>query len=1359
MVNRFYEAITVKPSQVIYCNYSQNWDIALANIKANIKYIYPVGTPGFLSFERAQWVLTADNIVVTQLSLTRPNSPENITLAGILGKYNEVFSLHMEGTGLYGLRISMDGVLYPNNSGYRIIGVFTAAIQDARHIERVDINLSNLSTISNLPPNNWANPIIENVRQKKILEQAISEEKILLSQPIEWISGVPVPSNFDTTLKVKIDGIDFPPMKGQLLLHRVEGLTDPKIGLILTTEGPLVPGWSTWITSPDISLGSDPTSIVSESFIQQPSKFAPLVSRSKAIQEFNENKECGVEVTAENGHIHVKITPTPFFRQISWYGLGRDYSENPSMVLVDEGTIYIQVTSECFTGIINAQGTILGGKKFLSTFCAELSGNLQARNFIKNITNYIGPLPFDGLWRDTLLGELKLSQKSERTNGTFSEGGIIEGTVTGKVANISWEKTTGDNGVGFFSAVNSGLLVGMIWRKGKDVIPEIIVAIQVMLSATRSDSKTGNILLPENDAEAEQLKYLGYDLSSASKHQEAARILFTVVTYFMDKAEATTNDLSVHKSYLINQAVPLYTLINNAFEAGDYPILIKSISMAIDLQRRLGKGSADRLSFLEHTEKYICELNKHAEAMDKLAALFDRGLKYVSSSGIGIRLEEIPTKLGIIISEVYLYTPASRAEIMAGDILVEIDGISVLEMNHEQASNLLLGSAGTSVLIKVIRNKQQLKLNLVREPLINLKSEQRDKLIRAMSSIYDIADHTSQDYRAGAYELNELLKNPHLLTDFEDLIIHIEELQRSIKNRRLAVIEFSEICLSGSHIALSLFQRFISLQELSIKEGKPAYYNSVQIQKLDQDIDEFEVHPEVAEIYKDLLKMFILIICEFDKMGIETRGKLSIVKGAAEFSSKLSSPIQIADSMSKFAGWLDKWRSRMVTDAAKIDSLQFGQEFYESYVQILLDLNLPEQALQASECARARAFADLLASGQKKQTYFGQSIYSEGILFNTASAPSLSIQDIKDIAISQGGTIIEYFLLKDYIAIWAISPKGKIEVIRVPVDINQLNAIIERLVVLMGPNGLSSKDGRELRPEATALLRSLDETLIAPLEMKNLLPTNPKTVVTVVPHKNLFRVPFAALLDEKNQYFVEKHPLIYETALSVLEYIQKNSKGNTLNRKSRHLLALVSPEPLPSSERSPQKTFLSLQDTAELFRKYIAGFYAAEEIRNIYFGQNATESILRKKAPYADVLYFATHSEVNGKEPLKSFIALAKNNSFSGHFRVADVYDLNLQVELTILAACETGGGSVSGDGVDGLNRAFTQAGSLALLMSLWEIAEEITNLIMVGFHQFWIQRNTGKAVSLRDAQLELLKTYRTQPNLWAGFVLFGNPN
>jgi CHAT domain-containing protein len=204
----------------------------------------------------------------------------------------------------------------------------------------------------------------------------------------------------------------------------------------------------------------------------------------------------------------------------------------------------------------------------------------------------------------------------------------------------------------------------------------------------------------------------------------------------------------------------------------------------------------------------------------------------------------------------------------------------------------------------------------------------------------------------------------------------------------------------------------------------------------------------------------------------------------------------------------------------------------------------------------------------------------------------------------------------------------------------------------------------------------------------------------------------------------------------------------------------VNPDPLPKSEENEKKPLPPLLKAAEFFPN-IASFYSPPEAREIYTGAEATGMVLREHAASADVLYFATHAEVRTDDPLSSFIALAKTKQHDGYFRVSEVSELNLQAELVILAACETGRGELSSDGINGLSRAFTQAGASALLMSLWKVPEERTTLLMRVFHHYWLQEKQGKAASLQSAQREFLKseTYRIQPNLWAGFVLFGSSN
>ena len=73
-----------------------------------------------------------------------------------------------------------------------------------------------------------------------------------------------------------------------------------------------------------------------------------------------------------------------------------------------------------------------------------------------------------------------------------------------------------------------------------------------------------------------------------------------------------------------------------------------------------------------------------------------------------------------------------------------------------------------------------------------------------------------------------------------------------------------------------------------------------------------------------------------------------------------------------------------------------------------------------------------------------------------------------------------------------------------------------------------------------------------------------------------------------------------------------------------------------------------------------------------------------------------------------------------GIVTAAEVRLLHLnQTWLTVLSACETGVGRVrAGEGVLGLRRAFTQAGTRNLLFTLWPISDRITSGIMQEFYQ-----------------------------------------
>jgi CHAT domain-containing protein len=140
----------------------------------------------------------------------------------------------------------------------------------------------------------------------------------------------------------------------------------------------------------------------------------------------------------------------------------------------------------------------------------------------------------------------------------------------------------------------------------------------------------------------------------------------------------------------------------------------------------------------------------------------------------------------------------------------------------------------------------------------------------------------------------------------------------------------------------------------------------------------------------------------------------------------------------------------------------------------------------------------------------------------------------------------------------------------------------------------------------------------------------------------------------------------------------------------------------------------------------------------------------------ADVLYFATHGVLKDDDPNQSFVALAKAPGQDGRLRVADIYRMKIHARLVILAACRTGAGQVTGDGVNGLVRAFTFAGSSNLISSLWSAPEKQTSELMGWFHQYWLQEGKSVDQALRAAQLQRLKLVTDQPNVWAGIVYYG---
>lgn len=94
-------------------------------------------------------------------------------------------------------------------------------------------------------------------------------------------------------------------------------------------------------------------------------------------------------------------------------------------------------------------------------------------------------------------------------------------------------------------------------------------------------------------------------------------------------------------------------------------------------------------------------------------------------------------------------------------------------------------------------------------------------------------------------------------------------------------------------------------------------------------------------------------------------------------------------------------------------------------------------------------------------------------------------------------------------------------------------------------------------------------------------------------------------------------------------------------------------------------------------------------------------------------------------------------------------------LDLIVLSACQTGLGELKEDGVFGLQRGFKKAGAKTLLMSLWSVDDEATQIMMTAFyHTLFTTEGATVSSAFRTALQTLRDNGFDAPYYWASFVL-----
>lgn len=291
----------------------------------------------------------------------------------------------------------------------------------------------------------------------------------------------------------------------------------------------------------------------------------------------------------------------------------------------------------------------------------------------------------------------------------------------------------------------------------------------------------------------------------------------------------------------------------------------------------------------------------------------------------------------------------------------------------------------------------------------------------------------------------------------------------------------------------------------------------------------------------------------------------------------------------------------------------------------------------------------------------------------------------------------------------------------------------------------------------------LYEKLVAPVQ-----PYLPRKVV-LVPDGPLGYVPFDALLTEPPidtnafntyPYLFKKHQFSYTYSATLLKEMREKKHRRQPAKTFASFApfysgdSLIIEQDLFSSTRKGFKPLPYTKIEVDGLRQLMGGDMVA--------GAYATEGRFVEMAGNYRLLHLATHGVADNRVGDYAFLAFSelKDSVENELLYVKDLYNLELNADLVVLSACETGVGKLQrGEGIISLARAFAYAGAKSIVTTLWEVNDKSTSELM---RYFYRELRNGKAKDealwlARRAYFDKSQERTCHPFFWAAFVPVGD--
>ena len=278
--------------------------------------------------------------------------------------------------------------------------------------------------------------------------------------------------------------------------------------------------------------------------------------------------------------------------------------------------------------------------------------------------------------------------------------------------------------------------------------------------------------------------------------------------------------------------------------------------------------------------------------------------------------------------------------------------------------------------------------------------------------------------------------------------------------------------------------------------------------------------------------------------------------------------------------------------------------------------------------------------------------------------------------------------------------------------------------------------------------------------------------IIIIPSVELISLPFEFLVtnyDESEspynysgkQFLIYDYNISYSPSATVFIDQQQNNLKNNGN-------ALVVGNPSINNKMEGYSERRGLLEESGGLPRNIALLplkYSGEEIsevsqllnsNKVLTEKEATESNFKENARLSRIIHLSTHSFLFNKQPL-IFFSNSYDPDNDGFLEASEISQLKLNSDLVVLSSCNSGLGTIDeSEGIIGMTKAFFEAGSKSIVVSLWEVNDKYTSKFMQLFYER-LDQGLNKSKALRYAKIDFIKKYSPNPYFWSAFVLSGN--